>query len=93
MPTSATTLLRAIRALLLPSAGRPLIAGVDDWALRKGRTYATVVVDLERHRPLDLLPDRSAATLATWLRHEPQIHLVARDRSTEYARGVRRQMI
>ncbi|GJD66365.1 ISL3 family transposase ISMex10 [Methylobacterium frigidaeris] len=87
MPTSATTLLRAIRALPLPSAGRPLIVGVDDWALRKGRTYATVVVDLERHRPLDLLPDRSAATLATWLRHEPQIHLVARDRSTEYARG------
>ncbi|WP_238241820.1 ISL3 family transposase, partial [Methylobacterium isbiliense] len=87
MPTSATTLLRAVRALPLPSAGRPLIVGVDDWALRKGRTYATIVIDLEHHRPLDLLPDRSAAALATWLRHEPQIRLVARDRSTEYARG------
>ncbi len=76
MPTSATTLLRAVRALPLPSAGRPVIVGVDDWALRKGRTYATIVIDLEHHCPLDLLPDRSAAALAAWLRHEPQIRLV-----------------
>jgi len=55
--------------------------------LRKGRTYATLLVDLERRRPIDLLPDRSAPTLAAWLRHQPQIQLVARDRSTEYARG------
>ena len=61
--------------------------GVDDWALRKGRTYGTIVIDLERRQPLDLLPNRSAATLAAWLRHEPEIQLVARDRSTEYARG------
>ena len=46
-----------------------------------------MVVDPERRRPLNLLPDRSAATLAAWLRREPRIRLVARDRSTEYARG------
>lgn len=45
------------------------------------------MVDLERRRPIDLLPDRSAETWAAWLRREPQIQLVARDRSTEYARG------
>jgi transposase len=87
MPASATTLLRAIRGLPLPNGARPRIVGVDDWALRKGRTYGTIVIDLERRRPLDLLPDRSAATLAAWLQREPQIRVVARDRSTEYARG------
>jgi transposase len=87
MPTSATTLLQAIRGLPLPVRCKPSIVGVDDWALRKGRTYGTVLVDLERCRPLDLLPDRAASTLAAWLRREPQIQLVARDRSTEYARG------
>jgi transposase len=71
----------------LPKAPRPCVVGVDDWALRKGRTYGTIVVDLERHRPLDLLPDRSAETWDAWLRRQPQIRLVARDRSTEYARG------
>ena len=63
------------------------MVGVDDWALRKGRAYGTIVVDLERRRAIGLLPDRSAPTLAAWLRRRPHIALVARDRSTEYARG------
>ena len=87
MPASPTTLLQAIRRLPLPAQGSPSVIGVDDWALRKGRTYGTILVDLERRRPLDLLPDRSASTFASWLQREPQIRLVARDRSTEYARG------
>ena len=88
MPASARTLLRGVRGLPLPTQPRPNMVGVDDWALRKGRTYATLLVDLERRRPIDLLPDRSAPTLAAWLRRQPQIQLVARDRSTEYARGI-----
>jgi transposase len=63
------------------------MVGVDDWALRKGRAYGTIVVDLERRRAIGLLPDRSAPTLAAWLRRRPHIALVARDRSTEYARA------
>ncbi len=55
--------------------------------MRKGRIYGTIVVDLERRRVVDLLPDRTAETLADWLRGKPGIEIVARDRSTEYARG------
>ncbi|GJD40814.1 ISL3 family transposase ISMex10 [Methylobacterium bullatum] len=87
MPTSATTLLRGIRKWPLPPGSKPIIVGVDDWVLRKGRTYGTILVDLERRRPIDLLPDRSASTLAARLRRDPHIQVVARDRSTEYARG------
>lgn len=60
---------------------------MDDWALKKGRTYGTILVDLERRRVLDLLPDRTAGTLAAWLRRRPGIEVIARDRSTERARG------
>ena len=68
MPASADTVLRLIRNLPLPEPEPPRVVGVDDWALRKGRTYGTIVVDLERRRVLDLLPDRTAETLADWLR-------------------------
>jgi transposase len=88
MPASADTVLRLIRRLPLPEPEPPRVVGVDDWALRKGRTYGTIVVDLDRRRVLDLLPDRTAETLADWLRRQPQIAVVARDRSTEYARGI-----
>src|SRR4051812_44168005 len=88
MPASADTVLRLIRNLPLPEPERPRVVGVDDWALRKGRPYGSIVVDLDRRRVLDLLPDRTAETLADWLRRQPQIAVVARDRSTEYARGI-----
>jgi Transposase/zinc-finger of transposase IS204/IS1001/IS1096/IS1165 len=88
MPASAGAVLRLVRGLPLPEPAPPRVVGVDDWALRKGRTYGTIVVDLERRRVLDLLPDRTAETLADWLRHQPPVAVVARDRSTEYARGI-----
>ena len=88
MPASADTVLRLIRNLPLPEPEPPRVVVVDDWALRKGRTYGSIVVDLERRRVLDLLPDRTAETLADWLRRQPQIAVVARDRSSEYARGI-----
>ena len=88
MPTSGDTVLRLVRRLPLPRRPAPRVLGVDDWARRKGQTYGTILVDLERHRVVDLLPDRSAPTLADWLRRHRGIRTVARDRSTEYARGI-----
>jgi transposase len=63
------------------------IVGVDDWAIRKGQTYGTILVDLERRRVIDVLEDRTSDTLATWLKQHPDIRIIARDRSTEYAKG------
>ena len=88
MPASADTVLRLVCQLPLPEPEPARVVAVDDWAMRKGRTYGTIVVDLERRRVLDLLPDRTAETLAGWLRARPGIEVVARDRSTEYARAI-----
>lgn len=87
MPTSPDTMLRLVHRLPLPAADPPRAVGIDDWAIRKGRTYGTLLVDLDRRRPIDLLPDRSGATVAAWLRRHPGIQIVTRDRSTEYARA------
>ena len=88
MPASADTVLRLLKRLPLPHETEPRVIGVDDWAKHRGRSYGTIVVDLEQRRVVDLLPDRTAATLAGWLRQRPGIEVVARDRSTEYASAI-----
>jgi transposase len=88
MALSADTLLRRLRQGA-PRAETPHVLGVDDFAFRKGQRYGTLLVDLERGCPVDLLPDRQAETLADWLKAHPGVQIVTRDRSTEYARAIR----
>ncbi|MDP9380746.1 MAG: ISL3 family transposase [Chloroflexota bacterium] len=85
--TSPDTILRAIRATPCPDGGNVRVLGVDEWAMKKGRTYGTILVDLERHCPIDLLPDRSSETLAGWLNAHPRVEIISRDRAEAYANG------
>ena len=89
MPVSGDTLLRLIRTAPLSAAPTPRVIGIDDWAWRRGQRYGTLIVDLERNRPIDVLPDREAQTVRAWLSDHPGIDVVARDRASAYAEGVR----
>ncbi|MDV3002880.1 MAG: ISL3 family transposase ISAcma23 (plasmid) [Chroococcopsis gigantea SAG 12.99] len=86
---SRNTLLELIRRIPLPPITTPSVLGVDDFAFRKRKTYGTILVDLEKGRPITLLPDREAETLSKWLKEHSGIQVVSRDRSKVYEKGIK----
>ena len=90
MATSADTLLRMARTIPVAEQSTPRVLGVDDWALKKGRRYGTILVDLERQCPVDLLPERSADALEQWLKDHPGVEVISRDRGDDYIQGASR---
>jgi transposase len=87
--TTPTTLLRHLMQLPPLMARVVRILGVDDWSWKKGRRSGTILVDLERRKIIDLLPDRSRETFAQWLREHPKVEIISRDRGTDYAAAAR----
>jgi transposase len=90
MPTSRITLLRLVRALPDRSVAAPRVLGVDEFALRRGRRYGTILVDAHAHQVIDLLEDPSSDALVEWMAHHPGSKVICRDRDGVYASAARR---
>ncbi len=84
LPTSPDTILRRVTAAAGEPAPPPRYVGIDDWAVRKGQTYDTILIDLERATVIDLRPGRDGESLKTWLAAHPQVEVITRDRWPAY---------
>ncbi len=87
LQTTRQTILSRIMALPNVLTGSVLYLGIDDFSFRRGCWFGTILVNLESHKVVDLLPDRQADTAARWMRHHPDITVVSRDGGSEYAKA------
>jgi len=89
LPISVPSLLRLVRRTAPTLCPAARCVGINDFALRRGQRYGSALVDLECHRPIDLLPERSTAATAAWFAGRPCVEVVSRDRAGVYAEGAR----
>ena len=87
--TSASAIDRYIRSFDHETFESPRVLGIDDWSMCRGKTFGTLLVDLEKQQPIEVLEGRDASTLASWLQQHPDIEIISRDRSGEYALAVK----
>jgi len=92
VPLSRHTALRLLLRLALPEVAVPRVLGVDDFALRRGHVYATILINAETGQRVDVLPSRKADVLEAWLRDHPGVEVVCRDGSGAYGEAVRRAL-
>jgi transposase len=85
---SPDSLLDVVKKKTITKVPTPRVLGVDDFAFKRGRRYGTLLIDMERRCPIDLLPERSSNSLSDWLKAHPGVEIVTRDRSTEFAKGI-----
>lgn len=89
LSTSPDTLLRLIRAQPEVQHATPRVLGVDDFSFLRAKTFGTILIDLEKRIPVEVLPDREAETLKKWLEAHPGVEIISRDRGGDYAKGAR----
>jgi len=87
IPLSDATLLWSLYLVPLPPIGKVEVIGIDDWSYRRGKRYGSIIVDLRTHKIIDLLPERSVASVIAWLEAHPGVEIVSRDRGGTYVDG------
>lgn len=85
---SRSTILRDLHRLRLSSCQDVEEIGIDDWAWRKGLSYGTIVIDLRRKQPIDLLGNRAEDSFRSWMENHERVTLVSRDRCSAYSSAI-----